>query len=98
LTPGALRKAEEAAAWIKSQDVEKIRLVGFTDTIGTKANNRSLAKRRATSLLRVFEAQGVDLERIEIIANGEVGAREVTADHTAEPLNRCVGVFIGAGG
>ena len=98
LTPGGLRKAKDAAEWIKTQDVEKIRLVGFTDSIGTKANNRSLAKRRATSLLRVFEEQGVDPKRIEIIAKGEVGTREVTEDHTAEPLNRCVGVFIGADG
>lgn len=98
LTPGGMRKAKEAAAWIKTQDVEKIRLVGFTDTIGTRANNQSLAKRRATSLLRVFEEQGLDTNRIEIVARGEVGAREVTEDQTAEPLNRCVGVFIGAGG
>ena len=98
LTPGGLRKAKDAAEWIKTQDVEKIRLVGFTDSIGTKANNRSLAKRRATSLLRVFEEQGIDPKRIEIIAKGEVGTREVTEDHTAEPLNRCVGVFIGADG
>ncbi len=98
LTPGGVRKAKEAAAWIKAQDVEKIRLVGFTDTIGTKANNLSLAKRRAASLRRVFEEQGVDPDRIELIAKGEVGAREITEDHTAEPLNRCVGVFIGADG
>ncbi|MGI9491831.1 MAG: OmpA family protein [Geminicoccaceae bacterium] len=98
LTPGGLRKAKEAAAWIRDQDVEKIRLLGFTDSIGTRANNQSLAKRRAESLLSVFEEQGVDPSRIEIIARGEVGAREVTEDQTAEPLNRCVGVFIGAEG
>ena len=98
LTPGGLRKAKEAAAWIKDQDVQKVRLLGFTDSIGTKANNRSLAKRRAESLLSVFEEQGVDPDKIEIIARGEEGAREVTEDQTAEPLNRCVGVFIGAEG
>ncbi len=98
LTPGGLRRAKEAAEWIKAQDVEKIRLVGFTDSIGTKANNLTLAKRRADALLGVFEEQGVDPNRIEIIAKGEVGAREVTEDQTAEPLNRCVGVFIGADG
>ncbi len=98
LTPGGLRKAKEAAAWIKQQDVEKIRLVGFTDSIGTRANNRALAERRAKSLLKVFADQGVDPSKIEIIAKGEVGTREVTEDHTAEPLNRCVGVFISAEG
>ncbi|MGI9451528.1 MAG: OmpA family protein [Geminicoccaceae bacterium] len=98
LTPGGLRKATEAAAWIKEQDVQQVRLLGFTDSIGTRANNRSLAKRRAESLLNLFEEQGVDPSKIEIIARGEVGAREVTEDQTAEPLNRCVGVFIGAEG
>lgn len=98
LTSGGLRKAKDAAAWIKTQNVERIRLVGFTDSIGSKADNLSLAKRRATSLLRLFEEQGVDPNRIEIIAKGEVDTREITEDHTSEPLNRCVGIFIGADG
>ena len=97
LTPGGLRKAKEAAAWIKERNVEKIQLVGFTDSIGTKENNKALADRRARSLLKLLEAEGVDGSRIEIIANGEDGVQELIPDHTAEPLNRCVGIFISTG-
>lgn len=98
LTPGGLRKAKEAAAWIKAQDVETVRLVGFTDSIGTREDNLVLAERRAESMLRLFEKEGIDPDRIEIIAKGEAGTREVIDDQTSEPLNRCVGVFIGANG
>ncbi|MGI9501648.1 MAG: OmpA family protein, partial [Geminicoccaceae bacterium] len=98
LTPGGLRKAKEAAAWIKAQDVEKVRLVGFTDSIGTKANNKALAERRARSLLQILEDEGVDGSRIEIVANGEEGVQELVPDQTAEPLNRCVGIFISTQG
>lgn len=94
LTPGGLRKAKEAATWIKAQDVEKIRLVGFTDSIGTKQNNKALAERRARSLLKLLEDEGVDGSRIEIVASGEDGVQELVPDQTAEPLNRCVGIFI----
>lgn len=98
LTPGGLRRAMEAAAWIKQQAAdEKIRLIGSTDTIGTRADNLVLAKRRARSLLKVFADQGIDPARIELISKGETGGSEEIADQTAEPMNRCVGVFIGEG-
>ncbi len=96
LTPGAMKRAKEAAAWIKTQaSGEKIRLIGATDTIGTRQNNKALAQRRAQSLLSVFESEGIDPGRIELISMGEAGGSEVIDDQTAEPLNRCVGVFIG---
>ena len=98
LSPGGLRRARESAAWIKQQaGDEKIRLVGATDTIGTKADNMVLAKNRARSLLKVFAEEGIDPARIEVISMGEAGGSEVIGDQTAEPLNRCVGVFIGEG-
>ncbi|MGI9500618.1 MAG: OmpA family protein [Geminicoccaceae bacterium] len=95
LTPGGLRRAKEAAAWIKEQGVEKIRLVGTTDTIGTKQNNMVLARRRAQALFDAFAAEGIDPDRIELISVGEAGGGEAIDDHTAEPLNRCVSVLIG---
>lgn len=98
LTPGGMRRAKEAAAWIKQQSPnEKIRLVGATDTIGTREDNLVLARRRAQSLLDFFAGEGIDPGRIELISRGEAGGSEVIADQTAEPLNRCVGVFIGEG-
>ena len=95
LTPGGARRAKEAAAWIKQQGIEKIRLIGATDTIGTKENNMALAKRRAQTLFETFAAEGIDPGRIELISMGEDGGGEIIDDQTAEPLNRCVGVFIG---
>ncbi len=96
LTPGAMKRAKDAASWIKAQAKgEKIRLIGATDTIGTRENNMILATRRAQSLLDVFKKEGIDPERIELISMGEAGGSAVIGDQTSEPLNRCVGVFIG---
>ena len=96
LTPGAMRRAKEAAGWIKQLGGDdKIRVIGATDTIGTRENNLALAERRAQSLLKVFADEGIDPDRIEVISMGEAGGSERIADQTAEPLNRCVGVFIG---
>lgn len=96
LTPGAMKRAKDAAAWIKTQaGGEKIRLIGATDTIGTRENNKVLARLRAQSLLNIFESEGIDPDRIELISMGEDGGSETIDDQTAEPLNRCVGVFIG---
>ena len=97
LTPGGLRRAKEAAAWIKEQGIETIRLIGATDTIGTKENNLALARRRAQTLFDTFAAEGIDPDRIELMSMGEAGGGEIIEDQTAEPLNRCVGVFIGEG-
>ncbi|MEM8949072.1 MAG: OmpA family protein [Pseudomonadota bacterium] len=94
LSPGGLRRAKEAAAWIKAQGVEKITLVGATDTIGTFENNMELARRRAQTLFDTFTAEGIDPDNIELVSRGEEGGSEIIDDHTAEPLNRCVGVFI----
>ena len=94
LTPGAQRNAMEAAARIGSMEVEKVRVIGYTDTMGSPELNKHLSLMRAGSLARLLQEAGVPGERIEIVGAGEDGIPEPTGDGVSEPLNRNAGVFV----
>ncbi len=93
LTPGAQRKAREAAEWFRSNDPSKIRVVGFSDTRGSADYNLALSQRRADSVAALLVRAGIPEDRLEIEGLGESRLPEPTGDGVAEPLNRCVGIM-----
>ena len=93
LTPGARRKTLEAAERIKGLSVSKIRVAGYTDTLGPAAFNKHLSLQRAKSIAELLSSVGVSSEIIDLEGNGEDGAPEATSDQVSEPLNRCAGIF-----
>jgi outer membrane protein OmpA-like peptidoglycan-associated protein len=93
LTPGAKRKTLDAAERIKGLSVSKIRIAGYTDTLGPAAFNKHLSLQRARSIAEMLESLGVASEIIALEGKGEDGAPEPTADQVSEPLNRCAGIF-----
>jgi len=93
LTPGAKRKTLEAAEKLKDLSVSKIRISGYTDTLGPAAFNKHLSLQRATSIAEMLTSLGVSKDIIVLQGNGEDGAPEPTADQVSEPLNRCAGIF-----
>jgi outer membrane protein OmpA-like peptidoglycan-associated protein len=98
LTPGADRKAREAAERIGSmEEIEKVRVIGYTDTTGSREVNKHLSLMRAGSIAELLREVGVPDERIEIVGAGEDGIPEPTGDGISEPLNRCAGVFVTVG-
>jgi outer membrane protein OmpA-like peptidoglycan-associated protein len=97
LTPGAERKAREAAERIGSMEIEKVRVIGYTDTTGSRELNKHLSLMRAGSIAELLHEIGVPGERIEIVGAGEDGIPEPTGDGVSEPLNRCAGVFVTVG-
>jgi outer membrane protein OmpA-like peptidoglycan-associated protein len=97
LTPGAERKAREAAERIGSMEIEKVRVVGYTDTTSGRELNKHLSLMRAGSIAELLREVGVPGDRIEIMGAGEDGIPEPTADGVSEPLNRCAGVFVTVG-
>ena len=50
-----------------------VRIEGFTDNVGTQANNLDLGRRRALIAARELVAAGVDGGRIELAPRGETG-------------------------
>jgi len=93
LTPGAQRKAREAAEWFQSNNPAKIRVVGFSDTRGDSSYNLALSQRRADSVAALLVRAGIPEDRLVIEGLGESGIPEPTGDNVAEPLNRCVGIM-----
>ncbi len=96
LTPGALKRAREAAARLQNKQFSKIRIAGHTDTTGSVRRNQVLSNQRAEAVAEIFVQAGLSRQMIEIVGFGETYAMLPisTADGISEPLNRCVGIFI----
>ena len=90
LTPGGQLHAAAAAVVIADRSLVRVRLVGYTDRVGSPAANRRLAARRAASVADFLVASGVPRELIEIDDRGETDLPVATADGVPEPLNRSV--------
>ena len=94
LSPGAQRKALEAAERIMAMEAAKVRVIGYADTVGEEGYNRQLSARRARSIAALLASVGLPGEMVEIVGRGEEGIPEPTADQVSEPLNRCAGIFV----
>jgi OOP family OmpA-OmpF porin len=71
LTKAAQRFLDELAiSLIKRDDVERIRIFGHTDSIGSRAYNQRLSKARATSVMRYLKGKGVTLP-MSVAGHGE---------------------------
>ncbi|HET9069336.1 MAG TPA: OmpA family protein [Amaricoccus sp.] len=90
LSPGGQLHAAAAAVVIADRSLVRVRLVGYTDRVGSPAANRRLAARRAASVADFLVASGVPRELIEIDDRGETDLPVATADGVPEPLNRSV--------
>ncbi len=90
LTPGGQLHAAAAAVVIADRSLVRVRLVGYTDRVGSPAANRRLAARRAASVADFLVASGVPRTLIEIDDKGETDLPVATADGVPEPLNRSV--------
>ena len=66
------------------------KIIGHTDTVGSKAENIVLSRRYAESIQNWLHGQGVNTNDIEIVAGGEENLFIKTADNTEEVLNRFV--------
>jgi outer membrane protein OmpA-like peptidoglycan-associated protein len=75
-------------------DVEVVRVVGYSDTVGGADGNQHLSLLCAGSIAALLEDIGVPRDRILIVGRGEEGVPEPAADHISEPLNRCAGIFV----
>jgi len=59
------------AEWIKANPTQPIRVAAYADERGSRAYNQALAERRAEAVRGQLVANGVQAERISIVAFGE---------------------------
>ena len=76
--------AEEA----KSRSMNMIRVVGHTDSSGSKTYNSRLANRRANTVRDALTQRGVDASLIKTEGRGEDELLVQTQDNVREPANR----------
>lgn len=92
LSPGGQAHAAAAAVVLAGQPLERIRVVGHTDRVGSPAANRRLAEKRARAVADFLVASGIPADLIEVDGMGEAEAPVATDDGVPEPLNRSVAI------
>ncbi|MFO1209165.1 MAG: OmpA family protein [Amaricoccus sp.] len=92
-TPGGVANTNAAAVSLRAMALERIRIVGHTDTVGSPAANRRLAARRAGTVAAALIAAGVSAALIEIDDMGEADPPVATSDGVPEPMNRSVAII-----
>ncbi len=61
------------ARYLKSHEELKVKIIGFTDNIGSKSYNDKLAYKRAKAVKDYLVKMGIPASRIEIIGKGKEG-------------------------
>ena len=83
LTKADLKELQKAVAFVKKYPGAKIRLDGYTDSIGTDAYNMKLSERRATAVKNyLIKEAGVSSSKITAVGHGE--ADPVADNKTAQ--------------
>jgi len=72
----------------------KIRVIGYTDTLGTNEDNLELSKNRANWIAKEITKNSAKKFQLEVMGYGEHGLKVQTSDETPEPLNRRALIWI----
>jgi len=87
LTAADVKELQKAVAFVKKYPGSKIRLDGYTDSIGTDAYNMKLSEKRAAAVRDyLIKEAGVDKSKISAVGHGEADpvANNKTADGRAQ--------------
>ncbi len=88
LSPEALKIIAAAAQAIKSGHVVKLKVTGYTDTVGTVPYNLKLSLRRANSVDKQLVKDGVPADAVSVEGKGKTDLLVPTGDGVREPKNR----------
>lgn len=97
LKSGARRDARQLAGFLKANPERKVRIEGFTDTVGNDASNQKLSEQRADAVAYGLIQQGVDPARITTRGYGEEYPVAGNDTASARQLNRRVEVIVSNG-
>jgi len=94
LRPGSLKILDDVVAAIKARQSGHISVVGHSDTLGDKAYNLDLSRRRAEAVLALLVEKGIPAASIQTTSHGEENPLVKTADNVGNPKNRRVEVVV----
>jgi outer membrane protein OmpA-like peptidoglycan-associated protein len=91
LTPAAKTKLSALAQTLKSKKVKAVKIVGYTDEIGTKSYNMALSQRRANSVAAYLKGKGIVVKgRSEVRGLGESASKSQCEGVTGNELKACL--------
>ncbi|MFA7276129.1 MAG: OmpA family protein [Pseudobdellovibrionaceae bacterium] len=85
---GGNNVVDSVATEIKKQTISAVKVVGYTDTSGSKKYNKRLSAKRANAVRDSLIARGVDPNLLVVDSKGEEELMVPTADEVREPANR----------
>lgn len=71
LRPDALPILQNNVSDLKSSNIQKIKVVGHTDAMGSDEYNKELSEKRAQSVVNYFASNGISTDRIVAEGHGE---------------------------
>lgn len=91
LTPAAKAKLDVLANGLKSQNAQKVRIVGFADQIGTTGYNANLSQRRANAVSRYLAGKGLTVDgSYEVRGLGETASQSKCEGVRGNELKACL--------
>lgn len=96
LRSGSLHKLQQLANFLRDNPSRKIRVEGFTDSVGGDALNQRLSERRADAVSYSLQRLGVAPERIVTAGYGKEYPVASNSSAEGRQLNRRVEVIISA--
>jgi len=85
---------DQLAAFLNEYPRRQVVIEGFTDSIGTRANNQSLSERRAQAVREGLINRGVDGSRISARGYGEAWPVATNSEEVGRRQNRRVEIII----
>jgi outer membrane protein OmpA-like peptidoglycan-associated protein len=74
ITQGVARRLTQLMKKIPSEEIVELKISGYTDAKGTRADNKKLSKKRADTIQQFLLEKGVSKDVIhQVIAMGEIG-------------------------
>ncbi|HPD66013.1 MAG TPA: OmpA family protein [Bacteroidia bacterium] len=75
---------------MKANPTAKLRIIGYTDKVGSEEYNKALGQRRAQTVADFLIMQGIDSSRLEVISKGSAEPLTDVNTNDAQRLNRRV--------
>ena len=94
LRPGFEAKLRPLIGYLRNAPNVKVRIDGYTDSVGSDASNLQLSKDRARSVADAITASGVDGRRLQLSGHGETSPIATNATDAGRRLNRRVEVTL----